>query len=158
MSKKQGGKKMANEIWDPFEDMKSFRKDIEGMFDNFWTKERRLAKNTGLEVKEPSVDIENKKDEIIVTADLPGVDKKDIDVAVEEDRVVLKAEKKEEKEKKKKEYYRQERSYRSFYRTVPLPDEIIPEKAKSKFDNGVLKLTLPKVKKAKKKSKKLSVK
>ncbi len=138
--------------------MKNFRKDMEDMFDNFWTKERKLVNKTGFEVKKPSVDVEDKKNGFVVTADLPGVDKKDIDVTVEEDRVELKAEKKTKKEEKKKDYYRQERSYSGFYRTIPLPAEVVPDKAKSKFDNGVLKLTLPKVKKIKKNSKKLSVK
>ncbi|MBD3259870.1 Hsp20 family protein [Candidatus Woesearchaeota archaeon] len=144
------------DLWDPFEEMKKFREKMDRMMEDFWSKERSLMKNMG--VKELSVDIEDKKNQIEINADLPGMDKKDIDVTVEKDRVEIKAKKKKETKEKKKNYYRQERAYSGFYRAFSLPAVVNPDKAKSSFKNGVLKITLPKTKSLPKKSKKLAIK
>ncbi len=96
--------------------------------------------------RQPLVDVMDKGAEIVVSAELPGVDKKDIELNVEENTISIKAESKEEVEKSKEEegYYFHERSYSSYARTIPLPAEVIPEKASAEFKNGILTVTLPK--------------
>jgi HSP20 family protein len=106
----------------------------------------------------PSVDVKESDKEIKVSAELPGMEDKDIDVSLTKDSLTIKGEKKEEKEDKGKDFYRMERSYGSFTRTVPLPSEIDTEKVKAEFRKGVLTVTLPKTAKAIKETKKISVK
>jgi len=106
----------------------------------------------------PSIDIvENDKD-IRISAELPGMEEKDIDVSLSRDSLTIKGEKKEEKEDKGKGYYRMERSYGSFSRTLPLPSEIDQDKVKATFKKGVLTVTLPKTEKAIKETKKIDIK
>jgi len=104
-------------------------------------------KPNSLKIKEPVIDIIDKDKQIIVSAELPGIEKKNLSVKVKKDSVEIKAEKKEEKEIKEKDFYKHERSYGSFYRMFSLPADIMPSKAKKEFKNGVLKLSLPKAKK-----------
>ena len=106
----------------------------------------------------PSIDIvENDKD-IRISAELPGMEEKEIDVSLSRDSLTIKGEKKEEKEDKGKGYYRMERSYGSFSRTLPLPSEIDQDKVKATFKKGVLTVTLPKTEKAIKETKKIDIK
>ncbi len=135
---------MKNELWDPFEDIKKFRKEVDTLFKKFWDEKIILPK--GLKIREPLVDIVDKKNEIEVTAELPGMEKKDVKVVVEGNKVQISAEKKVEKEEKKKNYFKQERSYKGFYKSFSLPAEVNPDKARLKFENGLLKLNLPKLK------------
>lgn len=144
---------MKYDIIDPFEEISNFRKEMDKFMDDFWADDN-LMKG----VKQPSVDIENKKNELEITADLPGIDKKDIEINLEEDKVEIKANKKKESEVKKKNFYKQERSFSGFYRAFALPAPVDPDKAKSSFSNGTLKITLPKIKKLPKKSRKLLIK
>lgn len=105
----------------------------------------------------PKVDIVEGEREITVTAELPGMDDKDIDVLLTSDSLTIKGEKREEKEDKNKDYYRMERSYGSFTRTIPMPVEIDAEKVEARFRKGVLTVTLPKTPKAITETKKISV-
>jgi len=149
---------MKGDIWDPFDEMKRFRKDMDKMFDNFWGVQRNLMKKHEAELRAPAMDIEDKKDSYEVSIELPGIDKKDITVTVEENRVEVKAEKKEEEESKKKDYYHHERSYTGFYRAFSLPGTVNPDNAKSSFKEGLLTITLPKVEQIKSKKKVISLK
>ncbi len=97
----------------------------------------------------PAVDIEDRENEVVVTAELPGLDSKDFSVEVEADRLILRGEKKAETEKREKTYYYRESSYGSFHRAVPLPAEVNREDAKAQYKNGVLTVTLPKTEEAK---------
>ncbi|HDD70762.1 MAG TPA: Hsp20/alpha crystallin family protein [Candidatus Woesearchaeota archaeon] len=148
---------MANELWDPFEQINKFRKEMEKTFEDFWNR-GKAALATKEDFREPAIDIKDKKKEIEVIAELPGVDKKDIKINIEEDRVEISAETKKEKEEKKKGFYRKEISTGKFYRAFSLPAIVDPNKAKAKFTNGVLKLDIPKVKQLPKKRKTLSLK
>lgn len=99
----------------------------------------------------PSVDIIDHDSEIQVRAEIPGVDKKDLDISVTEDSVSIKGSVKHEEEEKKGEYYHRETSSGSFARTVALPCEVDTANVKAKFKDGVLEMTLPKVKQTKRK-------
>ncbi len=147
---------MKFELWDPFEEMRNFRKQMDKMMEDFWAKERSLMKR--MDIKEPSVDIEDKKNELKITADLPGVDKKDIEINVGQDSIEIKAQKKKEAEVKRKNFYRQERAFSGFYRALSLPAIVNPDKAKSSFKDGILKINLPKIRELPKKSKRLAIK
>ena len=96
--------------------------------------------------------------EIKVSAELPGMDEKDIDVSLTRDTLTIKGEKKEEKEDTGKDYYKMERSYGSFTRSIPLPVEVDTDKVQATFKKGVLEITLPKTAKAIQETKKVPVK
>jgi HSP20 family protein len=106
----------------------------------------------------PHVDVVDTDKEIKVSAELPGMDDKDIEVTLNADTLTIRGEKKEEKEEKGKDYYRSERSYGSFMRTVPLPLTIETEKVSASFAKGVLTVKLPKTKQALGGTKKVTVK
>jgi HSP20 family protein len=124
---------------------------MEDMFGRFlpsWTeKERGWA---------PTVDMIDQKDEIVVKADLPGLEEKDIEVTVQDGTLMIRGERKEEKEEKKEDYYFAERSYGAFLRSLPLPTGVEAERVKASFRKGVLEIHLPKAKEAK--GKKIEIK
>ncbi len=135
-----------------------FRDEMNRLFDSFFR---------GFDVEpfggrgatfSPKVDVVETEKQFAVTAELPGIDEKNIDVSIGRDSVTIKGEKKIEKEDKGKDYYRMERSYGSFSRTIPLPVEIETEKVDAEFKKGVLTVTLPKSAKAVKAVKKITVK
>lgn len=105
----------------------------------------------------PSVDVFEDDDNVVVKAELPGVNKDDLDVNVEENTITISGEKKKEEKKEEKDYYRIERSYGSFKRSFSLPAEVESAKAKARFKDGVLEVTIPKSEKAKKKQIKVTV-
>lgn len=106
----------------------------------------------------PSLDVAETEKEITVTADLPGMDEKDINVELDEDTLVIQGEKKEEHEEKDKHYHRVERRSGSFKRVIPLATPVDGEKVKASFKKGVLKVSLPKVEPEVKKAKKIEIK
>lgn len=100
----------------------------------------------------PKVDLVNRDKEILVRAELPGVDKKDLEVSMTEHTITIRATTHHEDKKEEGEYYRKEMSHGEFQRTIPLPEEIESEKVKAEFKNGVLELKIPKSKKTKRKT------
>jgi len=139
----------------PFEEM-------ERMFDNYfsrgwlsplrreWPSWAELA--APFEGKIPRVDVVDRDGEVIVKAEVPGVDKKDLDVTVTDNSVTIKGSTSHEEKEEKGDYYRREMSRGSFSRMVTLPAEVDSAQATSKFKDGVLELTLPKQKKTKRHS------
>jgi HSP20 family protein len=143
---------MALELWrprlmarSPFRELARMERDMEEMFGRLpaWPwgdRERSWA---------PEVDMLDQKDEIVLRADLPGLEEKDIDVTVHDGSVTIRGERREETEEKKKdEYYYCERKYGAFSRTLPLPTGIDADKVKATFKRGVLEVHLPKAKEA----------
>lgn len=106
----------------------------------------------------PQVDVSESDKEIKVSAELPGLDENDIEVSLAHNVLTISGEKKEEKEDKGKNYYRMERSYGSFQRAIPLPDEVETDKVEARFKKGVLTITLPKTAEAQKRTKRITVK
>ena len=92
----------------------------------------------------PAVDIAETGDLLTITAELPGVAAKDVDISLEKGVLTIRGEKRFEHEEKKDDYRRIERSYGSFSRSFALPHEVDADKAKAEFKDGVLTLTLPK--------------
>jgi len=94
----------------------------------------------------PRVDVVEKDKEIVVEAELPGMDKKDIEVSLSGRRLTIEGEKTHEEEKKEKECYLMERSYGSFCRTIELPADVDPSSVTANYKKGVLKVTMKKTK------------
>jgi HSP20 family protein len=90
----------------------------------------------------PEVEVRRRGNELIICADLPGLNKEDVNVELRDDAVIIQGERKEEHEDEREGWYRSERNYGSFYRTVPLPEGTITDSAKATFKNGVLEVVL----------------
>jgi HSP20 family protein len=121
----------------------------EALSGNFFSRWNRELEETTF----PNVDIVEGKDGYQIKADLPGLDKKDIKVEVENGVLSIKGEKKEEKvEREKDHYYHLERTFGSFSRSFKLPDNVSSENVDAKYANGVLELTLKKIEAAKPKA------
>ncbi len=105
----------------------------------------------------PRLDLSESEDALTVVADLPGVDKDEIEVSVVGNRLTIKGEKKAEEEHQDSGYYRLERSYGAFYRSLWLPCEVDPARVEATYRNGVLKINLPKTEAAKSQSTRIPV-
>ena len=142
--------------------LQSLKRDIDDLFSGWvgdlssaempWTRTEFL----------PRVNVSETEKEISVTAELPGVEEKNIDVTVSGDQLIIKGEKKSEIDEKKEEkgrtFRRVERSFGSFQRCMALPFEIDPDKVQASFKNGVLTLTVPKPTEVQKKARKIELK
>jgi len=127
----------------------SFRQEMDRMFDEFFgvaANEGRALAPWGREWAgfDPSIDVVETDQEVKVTAELPGMDAKDVDVSISHNVLTLKGEKKDEHEEKREGYYRSERSYGSFQRSISLPSTVEADKAEAAFDKGILTVTFPK--------------
>jgi HSP20 family protein len=118
----------------------------------FWRGEMSLGATA------PAVNVAETDDAYEITAELPGLDEKNIDVKLANGVLTIKGEKREEKEEKKKDYYLHERHFGSFQRSFQVPDGVDAEKVQAAFKNGVLTVTLPKSPDAQKAEKKIAIK
>ena len=152
---------------EPFE---AFRTEMDRLFDRFtqgfglpslgrifetepsWT---AAAPFTGMG---PAVDVTEDEKSYAITAELPGLDEKDVEVMVTDGALTIKGEKRDEKEEKVKNYYLAERSYGSFRRIFALPDGVDHQAVAANFAKGVLTVTLPKTAAAQKEAKKVEIK
>jgi len=96
------------------------------------------------EIMMPLADVRETDDAVVVTMDLPGVDKQDVDITITDDELRVVAERKTETEVTEKDYHKQERTYKKFERMVKLPVAVKIEEAKARLSEGVLEVTLPK--------------
>lgn len=145
---------MAIVRWDPFKDFLTIQEDLHKMFDRFLGGSE--GKSLGA-VWAPAIDVFEEDKELVIQAELPGLEAKDVDVTVEEDSLTLKGERKFEKEEKEDKYYRLERRYGLFQRTIPFPVEVKVDQAKAQFKDGVLRITIPKIEERKVKKIKVKV-
>jgi len=152
---KQIQKSTRGRALSPFEEMEREMEAMFGRFGHGWMRPFRWRgpfwgdMPAHFEGKVPNVDIIERDEEILVRAELPGVDKKDLDVSMSDNTVTIKGRARTEKEEEKGDYFHREVSSGEFSRTVRLPAEIDGEKAEASFKDGLLELTLPKLKKAK---------
>ena len=137
--------------------------DMDRMFEDFLGRRmlpfspERWWPAAPMKITTPAVDLYEEKDDIVVKAELPGMEKDNIEVNLSDRRLTIKGEKKQEEEVKKEGYYRSERSYGSFVRTLELPREVQTDKVKAAFKNGILMIRLPKTEEANKKETKVKV-
>ena len=134
----------------PFDEMRR-------MMENFWMAPFEEFGRWG-DGFTPKVDVKEEDKEIIVSAELPGMDQKDIEVTVTNDSVRISGEKKHEKEEEEKGYYRHETFCGSFDRVIDLPAEVDEGKAEAEVSKGVLTIKLPKSEEAQAKRKKIKIK
>jgi HSP20 family protein len=120
-----------------------FRQEMEQVFERFFGAPFEDIV-PAFKIYMPRVDIEEADKEIVVKADLPGVEAKDLDICVVEGSLILKGERKQEREEKKKNYHSVERYVGKFYRELPLPVGVDPEKIVATCANGVITVTIPK--------------
>jgi HSP20 family protein len=125
----------------------SFRREMDRLFDRFfegWPFRVSAAEGEWA----PAVDVSETGKEVIVKAELPGMDAKEIDLSVRGDLLTIGGQRKQEKEEKGENFHRIERSYGAFSRSIKLPAEVDAAKVEAIYKDGVLKLTLPKTKAA----------
>ena len=142
--------------WRPFGEVGSFRGEMDKLWDRFFG-ERPLAGRLA-EGWSPSVDISENEDNLLIKAELPGLETKDVNVSISGDLLTIKGEKKKEKEEKDEHHYYMERYSGSFERSFRIPVGVKADKVEAVFDKGVLKVILPKVEEAKKKEIEIKVK
>lgn len=162
--KKPAGQKAG---WAPFG---SLHREIDRLFDNFHPLSlRRSARPSMFDLDfdwprqeswsfAPAMDLVEKGKGFEISAELPGLEEKDIEIKVSNGTLVIRGEKSEEKEERDKEYYLSERRYGSFQRAFQMPAGIDTDKIEAKFAKGVLTVSLPKTAEARKQEKKISVK
>ena len=148
----------------------SLRHEMDRLFDRFgagfrlpsWRRMFDLEPMRGFETSfsfsSPAIDVTEDDKAYKITAELPGLEEKDIDINVSGDMLTLKGEKQQQKEEKNKNYYMSERSYGSFQRSFVLPDGVDADKIAADLSKGVLTVTLPKTAEAQKPQKKIAVK
>jgi len=134
---------MALIRWDPFKDPITMREIMNSLFEEAFTS-RGEEKDLNAGTWTPSVDIYETENDIVLTSEVPGIDEKDIEIKIENNTLTLKGERKFEKEAKEENYHRIERSYGSFYRSFTLPNYINQDKINAEYENGALKITMPK--------------
>lgn len=149
--------------WRPFMDLTRWERDMDRIMEDFfdrrmrpWWPERWLRREV-MELEAPAVDLFEDKNDIVVKAELPGMEKENVEVKLTDHMLTIKGEKKKEEEIKEENYYRSERSYGSFIRTLELPADVHADKVKASFKNGVLEVRLPKTEEAKTKEIKVKV-
>jgi HSP20 family protein len=140
----------------------SLRSEMDRLFDNFFggfpslaNLRQTLPAAQGLT---PALDVKETEKELVVKADLPGIDEKDIQLTIQDGVLSLRGEKKTERKDERDNYYVMERSYGSFQRSIRLPETVNDEKAEARFDKGVLTITLPKRPEMVKAQKKIEIK
>jgi len=134
--------------WRPGRDIFRFRDEMDRLFEDFMEKSPARAE-PGAQIWNPEIDVRETETEIVVEAEIPGIDQKDVNVSIKDNMLTLKGEKKIEKEEKEANYYRAERTYGSFMRSFTLPTLVVADKVAAKYRNGVLTITLPKAEEVK---------
>ncbi len=134
---------MANPIqtWNPFREMEHFRRDFDEMFDRFLGRGKRGAREPG--VLEPAIESYIEGDKMVVRADLPGVDPKDVEITVTGDVLTIKGSREDKREQKERNFVFKEVSYGSFERSITLPAGVKADDIKASYKDGVLELTAP---------------
>jgi HSP20 family protein len=138
---------MAIAPWRPLGEMTSLRREMDRLLERFFGEVPGADLQSG--TWQPRLDMAETKDMLTITAELPGLESKDLDVSVSGDVLTIKGEKKQEKEEKDEQRHIVERSYGAFVRMVRLPIAVAQDKIKASFKNGVLTVSLPKTEEAK---------
>jgi len=142
--------------WRPFGEVSLFRGEMDKLWDRFFG-QKRLA-GTFNEEWLPSVDISETEDNLLIKAELPGLETQDVKVSISGYLLTIKGEKKKEKEEKDEHHHYMERYSGSFERSFRIPVNVKSDKVEAVFDKGVLKVTLPKAEEARKKEIEIKVK
>ncbi|MCJ7488053.1 MAG: Hsp20/alpha crystallin family protein [Candidatus Aminicenantes bacterium] len=134
---------MAIIKWDPYRDIVTLRDRMNRLFEDM-SGPRPEEKDIMGGTWAPSVDIYENENEVVLAAEIPGVDEKDVVIKVEDNNLTLRGERRFEKETQEENYHRIERSYGSFFRSFALPSYIDQDRIEAEHENGVLKIRMPK--------------
>ncbi|MDK2902573.1 MAG: hypothetical protein PWP48_1598 [Clostridiales bacterium] len=155
---------MANIIRrDPFNELdrqiSSLRRSMNRLFNELmdWTESVIPYGEKGTAFGDVRVDVMERDNDILIKADVPGLDEKNLDIEVTENDVTISGKYEEETKDEGKGYIVHERRSGAFSRTVPINVDIVPEQAKATFKNGVLEITIPKAESAKRKAVKVKI-
>jgi HSP20 family protein len=147
---------MAIVRWRPFRDVVSIQDEMNQLFENlFGHTSVRAGWTNG--VWNPSVDVSEDEDSVILRAEIPGMTKEDVKISIQDGVLTLRGEKKQEKEENDRNYHRIERNYGAFCRSFQLPTSVKSEKVKATYKDGVLSITLPKAEEVKPKEIPISI-
>ena len=131
---------MALIRWQPFQELETLRRQMDQMFDDLATTDRQSNINW-----KPAIELQDTEENLILRAEIPGVEGKDIDIHVSREAVVINGEHRYEKKADERGYVRSEFRYGKFQRVLSLPVPVQNDQVKAEFTNGILTLTLPKV-------------
>ena len=131
--------------WEPAREMMTLREAMDRLFDDAFTRPLSLRDNWSV----PAIDMYQTDDEIVVKAALPGIKADEVQINITGEVLTLKGEMKHEEEKKEKAWHIHEQRWGSFERSVVLPIDVVADKAKAEFENGILTITLPKAEEVK---------
>ena len=145
---------MAIIRWRPMSELENFRTQMDRLFDRF---SGDVDTSEELTVGYPLVDIKETKDDILLTAEIPGMSKDDVKISLAENMLTIKGEKKEEKKKDEDNYHRTERRYGSFQRSFSVSTPIDADKIKASCKDGILTIKLPKKEESKQKEIPISI-
>lgn len=144
---------MAIVRWEPFRNVFTAQREFDRLFRGALAGQEEDSTRTWA----PPVDIYENGDNLMLKAELPGINPNDVEVRVEDNTLYLKGERKFENEVKEQNYHRVERSYGTFARTFSLPNSVDADKVAANYQDGVLTLTMPKREEAKPKTIKINV-
>ncbi|MBD2602990.1 Hsp20/alpha crystallin family protein [Scytonema hofmannii FACHB-248] len=144
---------MALIRWQPFQEMETLRHQMDKMFDEIAGYNREVTTKTW----SPAVELEDTNDNLILRAEVPGLEGKDLDIQVAREAVSIAGETRYENKSEERGYLRSEFRYGKFQRTIPLPTAIKNDQVKAEFKNGILILTMPKAEEAKNKVVKINL-
>jgi HSP20 family protein len=130
------------EVWDPFASLAEIHDEMNRLFG-------ATPRDGFAAAFSPAIDVAVEKDNVVVTADLPGLSKDDVSVTLQDNYLTIRGEKKQETEQKETNYFVSERVYGAFARTIELPVAVDANKIAARFKDGVLQVTLPKTEEAK---------
>jgi HSP20 family protein len=133
---------MANEtqVWSPFRELERFRRDFDDLFERFLGGHVRSAAPGSLF---PAVESYIEEGKLVIKADLPGIDPKDVEVTITGRNLTLKGKREQSRQERNHQYFHREVTYGAFERTLTLPDSVSADDIKASYRNGVLELTMP---------------
>ena len=140
---------MAVIKWDPFRDLNMLQDRMNRLFEDAGRGIRRNEEPASTTIWSPAVDIYETDGEIVVQAELPGMDRKDIALHLENNVLTIRGDRQFKKETKEDNYHRIERSYGGFSRSFSIPTMVHEDKIRADYKDGVLKIALPKKEQAK---------
>lgn len=138
--------------WQPFSEMESLRHQMDRMFDELAGMNRQTSANWT-----PAIEIQNREECLILRAEIPGVEAKDLDIQVAREAVAISGEHRYENKAQEQGFFKTELRYGSFQRTIPLPVAVENDQVQAEFKDGILQLTLPKAQEARHKVVKVSL-
>ncbi len=133
--------------WKPRQELEKLQRNMEEMFERlsgrFFGHREENRSFWGGEPWSPAIESRTENGNLIVKADLPGIDPKEISISIAGDRLTVEGERKHEEKKEEKDYFYREVEYGKFSRTIPLPEGVNADQVKASYKNGVLEITMP---------------